>query len=220
MAGSAPLAVTHVTVGAFEENTYLVVDVATRRAVLVDPGAEPERLIALVEASGATLEAIWLTHGHLDHVGAVRGVRDRWPVPVFLHPADRPLYDNADRQAAAYGLPFDQPDAPDRELAHGAVLECGTLRFTVHHTPGHAPGHCVFLGHGVMLGGDLLFAASIGRTDLPFGDSRVMQASLAHVAGFPGDTVVHPGHGPATTIGRECATNGFLTGLARVIARP
>lgn len=207
------------TVGAFQENTYLVVDPATRRAILVDPGAEPDTLIALVESSGAVLEAIWLTHAHLDHVGGIVGVKRRWDVPVHLHPADRPLYDNAARQAAAYGLPFEQPGPPERELAEGDRLTVGGLTFAVRHTPGHAPGHCVFLGHGVMLGGDLLFAGSIGRTDLPLSDPAAMQRSLEHVAGFPPQTVVYPGHGPHTTIGVERATNGFLTGLARVAAR-
>lgn len=211
--------VTSVTVGAFQENTYLVVDPATQRAILVDPGAEPDTVIGMVEQSGAALEGIWLTHAHLDHVGAVAGVKRRWDVPVHLHPADLPLYERAERQAAAYGLPFEQPAPPERTLAEGQLLELGALRFTVHHTPGHAPGHVVFLGHGVMLGGDLLFAGSIGRTDLPLSDPAAMQGSLERVAEFPEGTIVHPGHGPATTIGEERATNGFLTGLARVVRR-
>lgn len=217
--GRATPQVTHVTVGAFQENTYLVVDPGTRRAVLVDPGAEPDVVIAMVERSGAVLEAIWLTHAHLDHVGAVAGVKRRWDVPVYLHPADQPLYERAERQAAAYGLPFEQPAPAERTLAEGDVLAVGGLRFTVHHTPGHAPGHVVFLGHGAMLGGDLLFAGSIGRTDLPLSDPAAMQASLERIAEFPGETVVYPGHGPHTTIGEERATNGFLTGLARVTPR-
>ena len=211
--------ITFVTVGAFQENTWLVVDPATRDAVLIDPGAEPERVIAMVEASGGTLRAVWLTHAHLDHVGALAGVKRRWDVPVYLHPADQPLYERAERQAAAYGLPFEQPAPAERALADGDELACGTLRFAVHHTPGHAPGHCVFLGHGVVLAGDLLFAGSIGRTDLPLSDPAAMQRSLARIAAFPPDTQVCPGHGPATTIATERATNGFLTGLARVTAR-
>jgi glyoxylase-like metal-dependent hydrolase (beta-lactamase superfamily II) len=203
------------TVGPFQENAYLVVDEGTRRAVLVDPGAEPERLIAMVEESGAALEAIWLTHAHIDHIGGIVGVRRVFPVPIFLHPADRPLYDRGAVQAAFYGLPFDQPPAPDRALADGDVLLLGTLEFRVLHMPGHAPGHVVFVGGDRMLGGDLLFAGSIGRTDLPLSDPARMEQSLERVCALPDATVVYPGHGPPTSIGVERASNPFLLHTAR-----
>ncbi len=207
------------TVGAFQENSYLVVDPATRRAVLVDPGAEAETLIEMVRASGATLDAIWLTHAHIDHIGAIAGVKRVWNVPVYLHPADQPLYDRGAVQAAVYGLPFEQPPAPDRALAEGDVVSIGSLDFDVLHVPGHAPGHVAFVRYGCMLGGDLLFAGSIGRTDLPLSDPERMTESLDRVAGLPEDTVVYPGHGPTTSIGQERATNPFLTGVARVVRR-
>jgi glyoxylase-like metal-dependent hydrolase (beta-lactamase superfamily II) len=207
------------TVGAFQENSYLVVDPATRRAVLVDPGAEAEALIEMVRASGATLDAIWLTHAHIDHIGAIAGVKREWNVPVYLHPADQPLYDRGAMQAAVYGLPFEQPPAPDHALAEGDVVSVGSLDFDVLHVPGHAPGHVAFVRQGCMLGGDLLFAGSIGRTDLPLSDPERMTESLDRVAGLPEDTVVYPGHGPATSIGQERATNPFLTGVARVVRR-
>ena len=206
-------------VGPFQENCYLVVDEASARAVLVDPGDEAERILAMVAASGAALEAIWLTHAHLDHVGAINGVRRVHAVPVFLHPLDRPLYDRAAEVAAMYGLPFDQPEPPDRDLAEGDVLTVGNVGFSVLHTPGHAPGHVVFHGHDLLLGGDLLFRGSVGRTDLPFCDGDAMEASLARVSALPSGTRVHPGHGPATTIGEELADNPFLNGTALPVRR-
>jgi hydroxyacylglutathione hydrolase len=204
-----------VTVGAFQENSYLVVDEPSRRAVLVDPGDEAERVIEMVRRSGATLDAVWLTHGHLDHIGAVSAVRRAWNVPVLMHADDLPLYRRAAQQAALYGLPFEQPDDPDRFIQPGDLLALGANRFTVHHTPGHSPGHVVFLCGTLMLGGDLLFAGSVGRTDLPLSDPAAMDASLAGVSTLDPDVAVYPGHGPPTTIGAELATNPFLAGLAR-----
>lgn len=207
------------TVGAFQENSYIVVDTATKRAVLVDPGAEPEQIVQMVRASGATLDAIWLTHAHIDHIGAIAPLKRVWDVPIYMHPADKPLYDRGAIQAGAYGLPFEQPPDPDHDLAEGDVLQVGSLQFDVLHVPGHAPGHVAFVGGGQMLGGDLLFAGSIGRTDLPLSDPERMMESLERVAGLPDETIVYPGHGPTTSIGRERATNPFLTGVVRVVRR-
>jgi glyoxylase-like metal-dependent hydrolase (beta-lactamase superfamily II) len=207
------------TVGPFEENTYLVVDEPTNRAVLVDPGAEPDRLIEMVSQSRASLQAIWLTHAHIDHIGGIAGVKRVWDVPVLLHPADRPLYDRGEMQASLYGIPFDQPAAPDGPLGEGDVLELGTLRFNVMHVPGHAPGHVVFVSGERMLGADLLFAGSVGRTDLPLADPAKMDESLERICTLPDATLVYPGHGPATSIGVERVSNPFLNGLARVERR-
>jgi hydroxyacylglutathione hydrolase len=204
-------------VGPFQENSYLVVDEPTNRAVLVDPGEEPSVLIEMVKKSKAVLDAIWLTHAHLDHIGGIAGVRRKWNVPVYLHTADLPLFVRADQQAAMYGVPFEQPEEPDYFITDGDTLRVGSAEFTVVHTPGHSPGHVVLLNGKTMLGGDLLFAGSIGRTDLAFSDPARMEESLAKICELDDDIDVHPGHGPSTTIGRERISNPFLTGLARII---
>ncbi len=207
------------TVGAFQENAYLVIDETTNDAVFIDPGDEPEVLIELVRTSGATLRAIWLTHAHLDHVGGIAGLLRVWKVPVHMHPADRPVLERAPVSAAMYGMPFEAPGTPDVFIDDGQRLTIGTLSFDVVHTPGHAPGHVVFRNGTTMFGGDLLFAGSIGRTDLPYADPAAMEESLDKISQWDDATVVHPGHGPSTTIGHEKASNPFLTGMAKPVKR-
>ena len=209
--------VTGITVGAFQENCYLVSDDAATAGVLIDPGDEGDRIVALVREAGVRLEAVWVTHGHLDHIGGIAAIKRAYDVPIFLHPADLPLYLAADRQAAAYGLPYEAPPPPEREIADGDALEIAGLRFDVLHAPGHAPGHVVIHGHGVAFVGDCVFAGSIGRTDLPFSDGRALARSLERIAELPASTVLYPGHGPPTTLARELVTNPCLNGSARVV---
>jgi hydroxyacylglutathione hydrolase len=211
--------VSTITVGPFAENCHLLVDDESRAAVLVDPGDEGRRIVDAVRGAGAKLQAIWLTHAHLDHIGGIAAVLREWTVPVHLHPLDRPLYDRGAQQAAAYGIPFESPPAPDLELAEGDRLALGAHRFTVLHLPGHAPGHVAFLGHGLLFSGDVLFAGAVGRSDLPLSNPAQLQRSLARLASLPPETLVHAGHGPNTTIGEELQTNPFLTGVARVARR-
>jgi glyoxylase-like metal-dependent hydrolase (beta-lactamase superfamily II) len=203
-----------ITVGEIEENCWLIVDETTKQAVLVDPGEEPDRLLAAVDAEGATLAAIWLTHAHFDHVGGIAGVLRKRPVPVWLHPLDRPIYDSAVTSARTFGLEVEQPPAPDFELAEGDTMTLGDNRFTVMHLPGHAPGHVGFLGDGVLLGGDCLFAGSIGRTDLPLANPADFLRTLERLASLPEAVRVLPGHGPATTIARELRSNPYLRQFA------
>ncbi|HET7186871.1 MAG TPA: MBL fold metallo-hydrolase [Gemmatimonadaceae bacterium] len=208
------------TVGPFQENCYLIVDETTNRAVLVDPGDEGEELVRMVRASGAELQAIWLTHAHIDHIGGIAEVRRHFDVPVHLHPLDLPYYSQLSARAAQmYGVSYEQPDGPHRELAEGDVLTCGALTFTVMHVPGHAPGLVSFNGEGCAFSGDLLFAGSIGRTDLPLSNPFDMDASLDRIGTLPGDTKVFPGHGGATTIAEEKRSNPFLAGRARALKR-
>lgn len=208
------------TVGPFRENSYLIVDDAANVAVLVDPGDEPEALVAMVQASGATLDAIWCTHAHLDHIGGIVGVRRQYPVPVHLHPLDLPFFRQLSARAAEmYGVPFEQPECDVTSLADGQEMRCGSLSFTVVHVPGHSPGQVSFNGHGAAFSGDLLFAGSIGRTDLPLSDPVAMDASLERFARLPRETVVYPGHGAPTSIGAERQSNPFLSGHARTVKR-
>lgn len=208
-----------ITVGAFQENCYLVVDDATNRAVIVDPGSEGDLLVAAVEGSGATLDAIWITHAHVDHVGAIASIKRKWDVPVYLHPLDRRLYDAAARQAEVYGVPFEEPPPPDRDFNDGQLVKVGERELTVMHVPGHAPGHVVIHGEGIALVGDCLFAGSIGRTDLPFSNPPQLAASLEKISALPPETIVYPGHGSETTIGQERVSNPFLNGSARIVGR-
>jgi glyoxylase-like metal-dependent hydrolase (beta-lactamase superfamily II) len=205
------------TVGAFQENCYLVVDPQTRAAAIVDPGAEGARLVDWIRAADVRVEAVWLTHAHLDHVGALADVTRGLDVPIHLHPLDRPVFDHAPRAAALYGLSWEPQPAPTAEFEEGQTLTLGELTFTVMHAPGHAPGHVVLRGHGIALVGDCLFYGSVGRTDLPLSEPAALTRSLARIAALPPETKVYPGHGPDTTIGRERAENPFLNGGARVL---
>lgn len=208
-----------ITVGPFQENSYLVIDDASQRAVIVDPGGEGDRLVGEIQQTRATLDAIWITHAHVDHVGAIASVKERWNVPVFLHPLDRRLYDAAGRQAEVYGVPFEEPPTPDEEFSDGQTLLLGESRMSVLHAPGHSPGHVVIHGNGIALVGDCLFAGSIGRTDLPLSNPRQLADSLKRIAALPAETVVYPGHGPQTTIAEERISNPFLNGMARIVGR-
>lgn len=205
------------TVGPLAENCWMLTDAEASAAVLVDPGDEPARLLRAVEESGCTLQAIWLTHAHFDHVGAVAGILRHTSVPVYLHRDDQPLYLQAANSARAYGLNIEQPPAGTLTLAEGDVLTFGTTDFTVWHLPGHAPGHVAFIGNELCMSGDVLFAGSIGRTDLPFADPTAMQRSLERMATLPPATRILAGHGQPTTIAHELQGNPFLRGLARPI---
>jgi len=203
------------TVGPLQENCWLLADPESGKAVLVDPGDEATALLAAVDATGCTLEAIWLTHAHFDHVGGVAGIVAQRPVPIWVHPADAFFYTNAASNAANWGVVIDNPPPADYELAEGDRMQLGAYSFDVWHLPGHAPGHVAFIGHGLCLSGDLLFAGSIGRTDLPLCNPAAMRQSLMRMATLGPETLVFPGHGVSTTIARELTSNPFLRGAAR-----
>ena len=211
----APLEIIPILNGLFEENCYLVGETGGTDAIIVDPGEEADRFLDEARRRGKTITAIWLTHAHLDHIMGVDAVKRATGAPIHLHPADRAIYDGLVGQGELYG--FDLPPAPppDEELRHGQRLKLGATELEVRHVPGHSPGHVCYIGDGFVLGGDVLFHDSIGRTDLPGGDLPALLSGIrTHLFTLPDDTIVYPGHGPATTIGRERANNPFLTGVA------
>ena len=209
------LTLRQLTVGPLQENCWLIADTVSGKAILVDPGDEAEALLAAVDAMGCSLDGIWLTHAHFDHVGGVAGVIAARPVPIWVHPADEVFYVNAESNAAHWGVEIENPPPADHELAEGGRVHLGDFGFDVWHLPGHAPGHVAFIGHGLCFSGDVLFAGSIGRTDLPLCDAKAMHRSLMRLATLDPETRVFPGHGVSTTIGRELASNPFLRGGAR-----
>ncbi len=202
------------TNGMFMENCYLVGSPETQEAALIDPGEETQLFLRRLEHEGLELNAVWLTHGHLDHVDGVRRVVEETGADVYLHPDDRNLYDHVTQQRAAWGMRSDSPlPPPDHDLQHSAEIAVGGYAFSVIHVPGHSKGSVAFVGHGVVFAGDVLFAGSVGRTDLPGGDAATLLASIRdQLLSLPDETIVYPGHGPATTIGAERRSNPFLTG--------
>lgn len=201
-----------ITTGSFQQTCWLLVDPAAREAVVVDPGEGSAAILGEVRARGLRVTGIWLTHAHIDHIWGVDDVRAATGAPVWLHPLDRRWYDILPEQGRMFGLDgLPRLAPPDRELAHGQTLSVGRFDFAVRHVPGHAPGHVAFIGHGLAVSGDVLFAGSIGRTDLAGGDlSRLLQSIRDELLTLPDATRVLPGHGPETTIGAERAANPFL----------
>jgi glyoxylase-like metal-dependent hydrolase (beta-lactamase superfamily II) len=216
--------VTGFPAGAFAANCYIVAPAPGEECVIIDPGQDAERGIEeLLARYRLKPVAVLLTHGHIDHVWSVGPVCGAKGIPAWIHPADRGLLaDPASGLALNMGqelfggITFTEPDDV-RELTDGATLELAGVELTVAHVPGHTQGSVTFRGGAddldALFSGDLLFAGSIGRTDLPGGDHAAMLKSLARTLTLPDEAVVLPGHGPQTTIGAERRTNPFLTGL-------
>lgn len=201
------------TAAGFGENAYLAWAEGSASAVAIDPGGEATAMADAVAAAGLWLEAILLTHAHLDHIEGVATLVERTGAGIWLHPADRLLYDNVAYQARQFGHPVRIPPPPDESLAHGDTLDLGGLRFDVRHVPGHAPGHVLFHApdEAVAFVGDIVFQGSVGRTDLPGGDHRALFRGIREqVLTLPDDTKLYCGHGPPTTVDHERRTNPFL----------
>lgn len=214
----------------FQQNTRIVACPDTRRAICIDPGEGSAALVDYINKNGYELQAITLTHGHLDHVGGTTDLHRSFPeAEILLHKDDEDLYYGLPEQPLHFGIPktqlkllgFDYEDPPEltRNWEHGEIYDLGSLRFKIMHCPGHTRGHVVLAEENAkkVFVGDCLFAGSIGRTDLPGGSlEQLMDSINNNILALGDDFTVYSGHGPETTTGQERETNPFLTGQYQI----
>ena len=215
------------TVTAFQQHTRILGCEKTKQAICIDPGDEAERIVETLDRHGLNLQAIALTHAHLDHVGGVAALKKLKPnASINLHKGDEFMYTGLPEQPAWIGIPrsqwaalgfaFETPPPVDEYWTDGQTYDVGELQFKVLHCPGHTPGHVVLYEpkERKVFVGDVLFAGSVGRTDLPGGSTEQLLDSIKNkLLTLPDDVTVYSGHGPLTTIGEERLTNPFLTGV-------
>lgn len=203
-----------IAVGPLQCNCSVIGDEGTREAMVIDPGADINDVLALVSKHGLTVKQIVITHAHIDHVGGAMKLRQITGAPILLNQNDYALLKMLDVQAAWVGMASPGKVEIDQELGEGEKLRAGSLEANVLHTPGHTEGSvCLYFpAQQKLIAGDTLFAGSIGRTDLPGGSLEKIMSSLhQRVLALPDETIVVPGHGPLTTIGEERESNPFLT---------
>ena len=199
-------------VGPFASNCYIIGSESNKEGAIIDPGAEAEEILKNVKDLGLNIKFIVLTHGHIDHIGALKEVKETTGAEVAIHTDEaKSLHERS--LATVFGLSYPPPPPPDRLLKGGDSIDIGDLHLLVVHTPGHSPGGICLLGEGVVFSGDTLFNFGIGRYDLPGGSgSQLMDSIHTKLMVLPDNTIVYPGHGPATTIGTERRGNPFLRG--------
>lgn len=198
--------------GVYEENTYLISDDESNESVVIDPGENPTPILDLIESENLSVKYILNTHAHIDHVLGVNAVKEATNAPFYLNENDIPLLNALPKQAEMLGLSgkYEVPEV-DGNIVEGDQFSVGSMKLGVLFTPGHSPGHVTFRTEGKIFSGDVLFAGSVGRVDLPGGSWEILRTSIKDKF-FPldRDTVVYSGHGPETTIGKEIDTNPFL----------
>jgi hydroxyacylglutathione hydrolase len=218
MTQTPPLQIEILPVTPFQQNCSLVWCTATMRGALVDAGGEPDRLLEAVARHGVTLEKLLVTHGHLDHAGAVMELAEKLKLPIEgPHRDDQFWIDGMPKAAQQYGFPPSRSFTPDRWLEQGDSVSLGDLTLDVYHCPGHTPGHVVFVhaASRVALVGDVLFRGSIGRTDFPRGNhEQLIQAIRERLFPLGDDITFVPGHGPLSTFGYERKSNPYVSDIA------
>ncbi len=197
-------------VGPLASNCYLVGSESNKEGMIIDPGDEAEVILSNVKDLELEIKSIVLTHSHIDHIGALREVKEATGAEVSIHTDEA---ESLQRQplSTLFGISYPAPPPPDRSLEDGDSMDIGSLHFSVLYTPGHSPGCICLLGEGIIFSGDTLFNYGIGRTDLPGGSyDQLMNSIHTRLMTLPDNTAVYPGHGPDTTIGAERSSNPFL----------
>jgi glyoxylase-like metal-dependent hydrolase (beta-lactamase superfamily II) len=201
----------------FSENTYVIADDATRDAVIIDPGcyeqAEKEALSQFVTSNKLNIRYLLLTHAHLDHVFGVAYVKRKYNVKAYLHELDQVVYNDVPTRCAVFGLRGYEPSEIDAHIKEGDQIKFGSIVLDVVFVPGHAPGHVAYINHAerYVVGGDVLFQRSIGRTDFPYSNHADLVNSIrTEFYTLPDDYTVYAGHGEPTTIGQEKRANPFV----------
>ncbi len=204
------------TGGPFLQNGYIATCQLSGECVIVDPGAATPEMLKHLDEQKRIVVAVILTHGHFDHIEGLGEVRKYIDAPVWMHPLDLDLFTNFPTQAAQFGVQGEALDLPDKELlGNGESINFGELFLEVHHTPGHSPGHVILVNkdENIALVGDLIFRGSVGRTDLPGGDAKILFSSIKEsILTLTDNVQLFSGHGPVSTVGYERETNPFLAG--------
>lgn len=198
-------------VGPIMANCYILGCEETLEAAVIDPGGDADRILQTVSQLGLTVKLIINTHGHFDHVGANKRLKEATGAPICIHQEDAPMLAHLNRAAASFGLSAENSPTPDTMPADGDILTFGRIDLKVIHLPGHSPGGIALQTGDAVFVGDTLFSGSIGRTDLPGGNyNQLIQSVRTRLFTLPDETRVYCGHGPATTIGREKRYNPFF----------